>query len=105
MALKMRFQNALAEIGITTESYYVDSIDVGDKWFPPVWGLALMRDGEDICAIETNGSWGEDGYRNKYALVSGRSRNGDGVRVGGTVGCIKRTQRECLAEAVRRYGR
>jgi hypothetical protein len=55
--MNKRQKDVLAEIGLTTESYYVDSYYVeseklGEFWRPPIWGLALKRGDRDVFVIE-----------------------------------------------------
>lgn len=91
--MKQRQKDMLASLGITVERYYVDS-------WPPVWGIALVRDGKDLGVVETHGYHTDEArLRNKYAVRASRSQE-DKDRSEPIL--IKRTQREAVAEFLRR---
>lgn len=105
--MKKRHTEALATLGITTESYYVDG-------WPPVWGIALLRDGREMAVIEAHGQHHESStYRNKYVLRAKRATTGPETKdEDGYASCptilapdiaIYRTQREAIAACVRRH--
>ena len=66
-----RVQKAkLAEIGVTTERYFIDVTDTT----PPVWGLSIKRDGAEVAVIEdTPREHGGDG---RFHLRRHRTRPG-----------------------------
>ena len=102
--MNKRRQDALRALGFDIERYYVEG-------FPPVWGLALTKNGEDVVVIESHGCHTDnDRHYNKFIVRSERARNwmmgdrrvNDRVILGPELRIFK-TQREAAAWAARRY--
>lgn len=86
MPTKRRHREALATVGITPVDYYIEG-------WPPTWGTAYQRDGQDVAVIETHGCHtDDDALRNKYVLK--RSR---GSKTNLSVHRLKREALEMLA--------
>lgn len=96
--MNKRRKDALASIGISVTRYFVEG-------FPPVWGIALTKDGVEFAVVESHGCHTEDdALRNKYAVRNARAvatvKDDYGlVKVAPTLGIFK-TQREAVAAIV-----
>lgn len=95
--MKARHKELLARVGIEVDTYFLDG-------WPPVWGIALRRNGEDVAVIESHGDHHDDArYRNKFILRRTRSvaeGEPDEVRTrpGSRDYAIRKTQREAIAD-------
>jgi hypothetical protein len=105
--MNKRHQEALGKIGITIERYYVGS-------WPPVWGIALVKDEREVAVIETHGlNCDSASFRSKYVLRFERAKEGTEVREADGFThrptilapelAICRTQREAVAVYIDRY--
>ncbi|HEU5112114.1 MAG TPA: hypothetical protein VFU96_02285 [Acidimicrobiia bacterium] len=67
--MRRRQKEALRRMGIETENYYVNA-------WPPTWGIALMRDGEDFAVVESHGDHVDEQNRHlrgKYVIRDRRA--------------------------------
>jgi len=84
-------KEALKSLGIDVERYYVE----GD---PPIWGIALVRDGATLAVVEQTPRAHDYTGDGKYHVRS--SRTEEGQQPAPSFGAF-RTQREAIAGWVR----
>jgi hypothetical protein len=66
MPTKRHHREALATLGLAPVDYFIDG-------WPPTWGTAYQRDGEDVFVIESHGCHtDDDALRNRFMLKRGR---------------------------------
>lgn len=88
MSVRKRQREILGRVGFHAVEYFVDG-------WPPVWGTALIRAGEEVCVIETSGPHtNDDRLYNRYVLRDKR---------GGKELAVHKLKRNALASAVGRF--
>jgi hypothetical protein len=91
MSLKKRHREALRNLGIVVEDYYIEG-------WPPTWGKQFINDnnGNEIAVIEHHGCHHDSAeFRNKYILKGRRGVLSPPIS-------IHKTQREAIAALVRK---